>query len=260
MSAVAEQNTYRIALPVFEGPFDLLLFFIERDELDIHDIPIARVSMDFLDYLRQMDALNIELASEFILVASTLMRIKAKMLLPRPELNEVGEEIDPREELVRRLLEYKKYKSVVDELDAMADIQAEKLWRVYMREEEAKFAEAATNGPEEELANLDLYALMRAFQRVWERHQNELKKPRHVIRPYPYTMEQVKEDILATLSRKKRIDFSALVLDTGERVFAVFAFLSVLELFQYGKLHLVIGEGFNNFWLEAIPSQASAAL
>ena len=249
----AEQATYRIALPVFEGPFDLLLFFIERDELNIHDIPIARVMVDFLDYLRHMEALNIELASEFILVAATLMRIKAKMLLPRQVLNEEGEEIDPREELVRRLLEYRKYKSVVDELEAMADAQAEKLWRVYMREEEKKFAELATNGPEEELASLDLYALMRAFQRVWERHQNELKKPKHVIRPYPYTMEEVKDGILTSLTRRKRIDFSSLILETGERVYAVFAFLSILELFQYGKIQLVVGEGFNNFWVEEMP-------
>ena len=99
------QDTYRIKLQQFEGPFDLLLFFIERDELDIHDIPIATITNDFLEYIHTMQAMNIELAAEFILVASTLMRIKAKLLLPRPILNEEGEEIDPREELVQRLLE-----------------------------------------------------------------------------------------------------------------------------------------------------------
>ena len=98
------QESFEVKLPLFEGPFDLLLFFIERDELDIYDIPISKITNDFLEYIRQMEQLNMELASEFILVAATLMRIKSKMLLPRPQLDEQGNEIDPREELVRHLL------------------------------------------------------------------------------------------------------------------------------------------------------------
>ena len=104
-----EQENFEIRLPLFEGPFDLLLFFIERDELDINDIPISKITNDFLEYIRRLETLNIEIASEFILVAATLMRIKSKMLLPRPQLDEQGNEIDPREELVKHLLEYKKY-------------------------------------------------------------------------------------------------------------------------------------------------------
>jgi segregation and condensation protein A len=95
-----EQKPFEIHLPLFEGPFDLLLFFIERDELEINDIPISKITNDFLEYLRQLETMNIEVASEFILVAATLMRIKSKMLLPRPQLDEQGNEIDPREELV----------------------------------------------------------------------------------------------------------------------------------------------------------------
>ena len=90
---MAQNDTFTIRLPQFEGPFDLLLFFIERDELDINNIPIAKITDDFLDYIHQMERLNIDLASEFILVAATLCRIKAKMLLPRRELDEQGEEI-----------------------------------------------------------------------------------------------------------------------------------------------------------------------
>ena len=99
--------TYTIKIPQFEGPFDLLLFFIERDELDINDIPIAIITDEFLSYIKMMESLNIDLASEFILVAATLMRIKAKMLIPRKPVDEEGNEIDPREELVLRLMEYK---------------------------------------------------------------------------------------------------------------------------------------------------------
>jgi segregation and condensation protein A len=114
------QDTYEIKLPQFEGPFDLLLFFIERDELDIYDIPISKIAQDFLDYINSMETLNIEVASEFILVAATLMRIKAKMLLPRKEVDpETGKEIDPREELVSRLIEYKKLKEATEALRLM---------------------------------------------------------------------------------------------------------------------------------------------
>src|SRR5215510_359949 len=115
--------TYEIKLPQFEGPFDLLLFFIERDELDIYDIPISKITNDFLDYIKHLETLNIEVASEFILVAATLMRIKSKMLLPRPQLDEAGNEIDPREELVKHLLEYKKYKSVIEKLHKMEETE-----------------------------------------------------------------------------------------------------------------------------------------
>src|ERR1700745_4204018 len=102
--------TYQIKLPQFEGPFDLLLFFIERDELDIYNIPIARITNEFLGYIHGLESLNIELASEFILFVSTLMRIKAKMLLPRRELDAQGNEIDPRQELIDKILEYKRFK------------------------------------------------------------------------------------------------------------------------------------------------------
>src|ERR1700755_3317441 len=102
------EESFEIHLPQFEGPFDLLLFFIERDELDIHDIPIARIADDFLNYIHQMTALNMELASEFIFVAATLMRIKAKMLLPRYEAEGDESEADTKEDLIRKLVEYKK--------------------------------------------------------------------------------------------------------------------------------------------------------
>ena len=111
--------SFEIKLPLFEGPFDLMLFFIERDELDIYDIPIFKITTDFLEYIQQLETLEMEVASEFILFAATLMKIKSRMLLPRPELNEQGEVVDPREELVRNLLEYKKYKSVVEELSML---------------------------------------------------------------------------------------------------------------------------------------------
>ena len=117
-----QPTTYQIKLPQFEGPFDLLLFFIERDELDIYNIQITGIIKDFLEYIHQSEELNIELSSEFILFISTLMRIKAKMLLPRKELDAQGNEIDPREELISKILEYKRFKeasALMAEMEAL---------------------------------------------------------------------------------------------------------------------------------------------
>ena len=121
----------------------MLLFFIERDELDIHDIPIAQITNDFLGYVRQMESLNIDLASEFILVAATLMRIKAKMILPRKPLDEEGNEIDPREELVRRLVEYKRYKATIDEFRDLEESRSQKMPRGNAAKELKKLSQKA---------------------------------------------------------------------------------------------------------------------
>src|SRR5215211_4350954 len=121
---MASGDIYKIKLPQFEGPFDLLLFFIERDELDIYNIPITKIINDFLAFIHSGESLNIELSSEFILFISTLMRIKAKMLLPRKEVDVLGNEIDPRQELIDKILEYKKYKEAAAE---MARMEAERM-------------------------------------------------------------------------------------------------------------------------------------
>src|SRR5580765_1952426 len=116
-------SSYQIRLSQFEGPFDLLLFFIERDELDIYNIPINNIIHDFMDYIHSQESLNIELSSEFILFISTLMRIKAKMLLPRKELDEEGNEIDPRNELIDKILEYKKFKEASAKMAEMEEVR-----------------------------------------------------------------------------------------------------------------------------------------
>src|SRR5438105_12203491 len=127
MISSVSNPSYQIKLPQFEGPFDLLLFFIERDELDIYNIPITRIINDFLDYIHGEETLNIELSSEFILFISTLMRIKAKMLLPRKELDAQGNEIDPRQELVDKILEYKRFKEAAAK---MAEMEAQRMFMV----------------------------------------------------------------------------------------------------------------------------------
>lgn len=244
---------FEIKLPLFEGPFDLLLFFIERDELDIYDIPIARITKDFLDYMHQLDQMNVELASEFILVAATLMRIKAKMLLPRPVLDEEGNEIDPREELVKHLLEYKKYKSVVKQL---ADMEANRL-QMEIRgnlQKEVKHLSEVIN-VETELQDLDLYKLMNVLKKVMRRYELEMNKPIHQVVQYPYTISHQKTFVLDKLSKTDRFAFTDLIEEKPDKIFVIFNFLAILELLQLQMIRLHLGEGFNNFWVEKVEGE-----
>lgn len=252
------QENFEVKLPLFKGPFDLLLFFIERDELDIYDIPISKITNDFLNYLHHLENLNVELASEFILVAATLMRIKSKMLLPRPQLDAEGNEIDPREELVKHLLEYKKYKSVIESFQKMEgdELQKEKRGNI-MRELKSL---AASVNVEAELQDVDLYKLMQVLEKVMKRYDEEKNRPVHQVVQYPYTVEGQKEFILNTLTRKRMISFSEMLEANPTRVALVFNFLAVLEMLATGHLNIQQGEGFNNFWVTLKEEQTEPAI
>jgi segregation and condensation protein A len=255
--AITTHDNFEIKLPLFEGPFDLLLFFIERDELDIYDIPIAKITNDFLDYLHHLDTLNVEVASEFILVAATLMRIKSKMLLPRPQIDEQGNEIDPREELIKHLLEYKKYKSVIDAFHKMEETELMKEKRGNLMKEIRILAESSN--VEAELQDVDLFKLMSVFEKVLKRFEAEKNKPVHQIIQYPYSIEGQKNYLLEEIRSKKRISFTEIVETYKTRIALIFNFLAILELLATGQLGIQVGEGFNNFWVtsaEEIQSEA----
>lgn len=239
---------FEIKLPLFEGPFDLLLFFIERDELDIYDIPIAKITDDFLDYLVHLEKLNVEVASEFILVAATLMRIKAKMLLPRPVIDDEGNEIDPREELIKHLLEYKKYKSVVSTLSKMESDRLDREKRGNLRKEVKKLSESIN--VEAEMQDLDLYKLMKVFQKVLKRYEFEQNKPVHRVVQYPYTIESQKASLMKRLVYGKKLAFYELIDEKPDKILVIFNFLSILELLQLKQIVIQLGEGYNNFWIE----------
>jgi segregation and condensation protein A len=249
------QENFEVKLPLFEGPFDLLLFFIERDELDIYDIPISTITNDFLEYIHQMEELNIEVASEFILVAATLMRIKSKMLLPRPQLDEQGNEIDPREELVRHLLEYKKYKSVIDTFHKMEEVELMKEKRGNLMKELKVLAES-TN-VEAELQDVTIYKLMTVFEKILKRQEAEKNKPVHQVIQYPYTVEGQKKYLLDELTNKQRLSFTDLVQEFPSRIGVIFNFLAILEMLALQLLTIQIGEGYGNFWIgKAEPKEA----
>ena len=176
------EESFAIRLPQFEGPFDLLLFFIERDELDIHDIPIARIADDFLNYIHQMNSLNMELASEFIFVAATLMRIKAKMLLPRYEAEE-GTEHDPKAELIRKLIEYKKIKEICGELRPLEDDRFAREKRGNIAYDLQQMDKVTVQG--EELSEISLYKLMMVYDRVNKRFAIRSEEVTHTVILYP---------------------------------------------------------------------------
>lgn len=239
--------TYTIKLPQFEGPFDLLLFFIERDELDIYNIPIARITDDFLSYIRQMEALNIDLASEFILVASTLMRIKARLLLPRKELDEEGNEIDPRQELVERLIEYKRYKSILEELKELEESRSKMEKRGNLSSELKQIATLAL--VDAELESLTLFNLLKTFDRLLRRFEDQNKVVRHTIVRYEYSLTGEKDYLVMIVNAADRLDFEGIFKHCDNRMHAIFTFLALLELLAAQELEIIPGIGTNNFWI-----------
>ncbi len=241
-------STYTIKLPQFEGPFDLLLFFIERDELDIYDIPISTITEDFLEYIRQMDQMNIDLASEFILVAATLCRIKAKLLLPRKQLDEEGNEIDPREELVQRLLEYKRFKSILEEMRQLEEQRSQRFSRGNISKELKKIASKAL--ADEELESLSLYKLLKAFERLMA-EKNTAPVAVHRVYQFNYTIEEQQQSIMKSIAKFKKANFKKVFGACENRIHAIVTFLALLELLNMQKVKILAGMGANNFYLEA---------
>ena len=241
-------SNYQIKLEQFEGPFDLLLFFIERDELDIYNIPITKIINDFLDFIHQGEKLNIELSSEFILFVSTLMRIKARLLLPRKEIDQQGNEIDPRQELIDKILEYKRFKEAAVEMAEMEAVRMLMVKRGNLHREIAQIGEEASEGTE--IQNITLFKLMKAFEKVMLRVQERQNKPVHTVVRYNYTMEGSRDHMLTFLQKEKTVSFERVFEECQDKIHAIFLFLSILELTQQKYMKLMIGEGRNNFIVE----------
>lgn len=240
-------QNFSIKLPVFEGPFDLLLFFIERDELDIHNIPIAKITDDFLVYIHEMNALNMELASEFIYVAATLMRIKAKMLLPRIETDEQGNEIDLKQNLIQKLLEYKRFKAVTEDFKKLEEERFYKEKRGNILEDIKRLGNE--QNPADELASFDLYKLLKMYHKIMANYSLRSEDVTHTVIKYPYTIEEQKKVIAELLNINSRLDFRNLLEQSKDKVQFVYNFLAVLEMLQQQLITIQIGLGFNNFWI-----------
>jgi segregation and condensation protein A len=233
-----------------------MLFFIERDELDIYDIPIAKITNDFLDYIHHLEKLEIEIASDFILFAATLMKIKSRMLIPRPELNDSGEEIDPREELIRNLLEYKKYKSVVEDLANLEFQQLSKEKRGNLVSELQSLSKL--EDVDAEMQYVDLFKLLKVFQRTMSKMASRVDETMHTVIQYPYTIEQQKDFVLEKISFKNQVPFTDFISFNPDKIFVIYTFLAILELLQLSQVTIIIGEGYNNFWVEKTEPIAAA--
>lgn len=230
---------YKIKLDHFEGPLDLLLFFIKRDELDIYDIPISKITKEFLEYVNLIKELDLETAGDFILMASTLMQIKARMLLPR-ELDEKGEEIDPRAELIQALLEYKRYKEMSEELSFFESMQRKLKFRGNF---DADFVE---HPPDFEilLKNVSLYDLTKAFKKAIEGVESE---PIHQITRLNVSIEEQIEFIFSKFDEKPEIHFLSLVEKMREKIRIVVTFIALLELVKMNSVGIKESSNYNDF-------------
>uniref|UniRef100_A0A832DMM5 Segregation and condensation protein A n=1 Tax=Ignavibacterium album TaxID=591197 RepID=A0A832DMM5_9BACT len=230
---------YKIRLDHFEGPLDLLLFFIKRDELNIYDIPISKITKEFLEYVNYIRMLDLETAGEFILMASTLMHIKVRMLLPR-EIDEKGEEIDPRADLVKALLEYKRYKEVSEELSFLESNQRKISFR-------GNFSADPIETPNEYgilLKNITVYDIARAFKKVIEGIKPE---PVHQIRKINITIEEQINFIMSKIEEYTNLHFLTLVHGMKEKIRVVITFIAILELVKMQKIGIKESTNFNDF-------------
>jgi segregation and condensation protein A len=244
---------YTIQLPNFQGPFDLLLFFIARDELNIHDIPIARIANEFLEYTRLIELLDLELAGEFLVMASTLMQIKAKMLLPK-EISANDEQIseeDPRAELARRLLEYKRYKEASEELRSMSESQR----YIYYRQFFAADVKAEST-PHDELAHLTLFDLLSAFSKALQKAPKA--PPVHEIEREPVTIEEQSGLIMALFKYRTELRFAELV-EHSDRQTLVITFLALLEMMRNHLVFIRQHEQFSEIFLYTTPDETELA-
>ncbi|MCH8567789.1 MAG: segregation/condensation protein A [Balneolales bacterium] len=231
---------YRVELQNFEGPLDLLLFFIRRDEVAIKDIPISRITDQFIDYLELLEELDLEVASEFIFMAGTLMSIKAKMLLPRPETDsdEITEE-DPRYALIQSLLEYKRFKEMGEEFRVLEAGASREYQRGNFKPDEVK---QPAHG--EALKDVTLIDLMAAIKQVMLR--KNVEEPVHNVDKPETSIEEMSDQIVFFLRKHGRASFITLCEQAQSRIMVVVTFLSVLELIKEGQLHL-FQEGDNYF-------------
>jgi len=214
-----EKDAYTVRLEMFEGPLDLLLHLIKKNKLKITEIPIALITEQYLDYLKLMKVLNLDVAGEYLLMAATLLHIKSRMLLPASSDGEgEEEEIDPRAELVRRLLEYQQYKEAAVELEKRPLLDRDVYARGVSQEEE----------PEEEKVEVNLFELLEAFRRVLEKAKSEAT---HEVILDPITLEQRIQEILSLLRQERRsMAFHTLFPEQAPRRMIVVTFLALLEL------------------------------
>lgn len=246
------ETNFEIHLPQFDGPFDLLLFFIERDELEIHAIPIAKITNDFLDYINQLTALNVEVAADFILVAATLMRIKAKTLLPIQHQENEDDSSISEEELINRLIAYKKIKQQTEILKTYEETRSQQVKRGNIAHD-ISLANAKQGNYNEDILSFDLYKLLKIYKTLSEKYNQQIVAHTHVVVQQQFTIAQQKEMIKQLMDINQKLSYHQIKNSTKCKVELVYSFLAVLEMVQENLVHIEIGLGFNNFYIRPQP-------
>ncbi len=239
---------YKVKLENFTGPLDLLLYFIRRDEIDVYDIPIAQITAEYMETLDMMQTLSLNVAGEFILMAATLMRIKAKMLLPKPQLGDEDEVEDPRAELVQQLLEYQRFKEMANDLDKLAMERGQYHIRGFEMNSPDLEEDAAAY-----LKDVTLYEIARLFKNSMDNMP--------VIQPYELHREQVHlGDQKVLISRSFDIDgrlrFSALIKKLKTKLEVVVTFLAVLELVRMRQIIVIQNDLFGEMEMQRLGAEA----
>lgn len=233
---------YNIQLRDFEGPLDLLLFFIQRDEIDIFDIPIAKITDEYLQYVRLMDEVDLDGVADFIYMAALLIHVKVRMLLPKPEVNEEGEIIDPRQDLVERLLAYMRYKEAAEGLD------------VLHKKRGSLFTRGKASAPEidrdvvDTLVNTTVFQLVSAFGRVLA---EACDAPTLAVEDVEYKVADQRAFIAEALGRQEKALFGELVQNAPKR-FVITTFLAVLEMAQQGLVWLALTPEADDFYVRRL--------
>ena len=226
-------DAYKVKLETFEGPLDLLLYLIRKNEVNIYDIPIALVTQQYLEYLDLMSELNLDVVGEFLVMAATLIHIKSRMLLPRPDPSQEDPDEDPREALMRQLLEHQRFKAAAELLHER-EIQRSAQWG----RPDGRISEVVGEAPEPEV-EVDLYSLMAAFRQVLERAR---QRPRVILPPEQMSIETRIEQLTARLSETEACGFEDLFGDVQTRAGMIVTFLALLEMIRL-KLVRVFQQG-----------------
>ena len=232
---------YRVKLKNFEGPLDLLLFLIKKNEVDIYVIPISDITRQYLEYVDILQLLDLEAAGEFILLAATLIRIKAKMLLPRPKHDDDEDIIDPRMELVTRLLEYKRFKEVAYKFGELEETRGKLFNRKYFEELEDKPTDEIELGED-----VSLFSLITIFKQVLDQMP---KESFHQVEDIRITMEEQIEYILQFKSENKQVSFYEMISRLKDRIIVIVTFLAILELIRQGEITTRQSSPFGEIWI-----------
>lgn len=242
-----------VKLQAFEGPLDLLLHLIEKNKVDIYDIPIVEITEQYLDYVSKMPKDDLDLASEFLVMAATLIDIKSRMLLPK-EIDENGEEIDPRAELVEKLIEYKMYKYAATELRDMQVYAGKSMYKEPTVPEEVRKYEQPVD-LDQLLSGVNLSKLNEIFQMVLKRQVDKIDPVRSKfgkIEMEEVSLPEKMEFVSTTIKKRKKCSFKQLLQTSKSKVEVIVSFLAILELIKVGEIEVRQDETFGDIYIDSI--------